>query len=410
LKALRWIFLALGLLALAVMLFRFLGSPAPQVPFATVHRAALTSTVITNGQVEPVADTEIRATLSGRVAALLAEQGQNLPAGAALLRLDLPGAQAELEEARAAQRAAEAQVSQAKTGGTPLHQRELAGKLAEARLLVRQTTEDVERLRRLVEASAATPSELAAETRQLELAQQQVASLEKQIAALGSASERQQAVATLATARARVEAAERRLAARTISSPAAGVLYEFLPNRGSWLQPGDLVGRVGNLKTVSVIVYVDEPELGRVQTGIPVTVRWDALPEEEWTGRIDRLPSRIQSFGTRQVGEVHCQVQNPKANLLPGANVNAELLTAQINGALLVPRQAIRRRMGEEGVWLLDGDRVRWRPVRTGISNVTEAQILDGLAEGDRVALLVDKDLYEEMIVQPVDATRPLVR
>jgi HlyD family secretion protein len=410
LKTLRWIVAALLLAGAVFLLARYLGNVPPEVPFAAVRRGALSSAVVTNGQVEPVAGMEIRASLAGQVVQIYAEQGQTLAAGEPILRLDLPGAQAELEDAEAALLAAQALLRQAEDGGTPLQRRELSGRLAEARVRLQHAETDAGAIRRLVGANAATTAELDAEEARVQLAKEQVNSLEAQLAALSSDSDQQQARATIAAAKARVDAARRVADGAVLKSAASGVLYEFLPRRGTWLQPGDLVGRVGKLDTLSVLVFVDEPELGRLRPGIPVTIRWDALPNEQWQGQIDRVPTRIQSFGTRQVGEVLCRIENPKGNLLPGANVNAELLTAQVESTLLVPRQAIRRRMGEEGVWLLVEDRLRWRTVRLGVTNVTEAEILDGLAEGDRIALLVDKDLREDMVVQPLVVSPPSVR
>jgi len=38
------------------------------------------------------------------------------------------------------------------------------------------------------------------------------------------------------------------------------------------------------VERLRVRVFVDEPELGRVQEGQPVTIGWDALPGRAWQG------------------------------------------------------------------------------------------------------------------------------
>lgn len=401
LRLIRWFLVVALVLAGGIALYRLLATSPPEVPFAKVQRADLTSTVVTNGQVEPLDGAEVRSAAGGRAVQLLVSQGQQVRPGAPLLRLEDAEAQTALRDAQSALLAAEARLRQADGGGNPLRRKELEGSLGEAKLSLRQAQEEVAKLRRLVEAQAATASELELEERRVAVAQERIASLGSQLQAVLSDADREDARAAVAAARARVEVASRRASETVVRSPAAGTLYEFPVKEGAWLQPGEFLGRVGDLQTLRILVYVDEPELGRIREGLPVSIRWDALPAATWKGLVDRLPTRIQTFGTRQVGEVVCRIQNPDGNLLPGANVNAEIVSAQTTGALVVPKQAIRRRLGAEGVWKLEGNTLRWQPVRVGITSVTQAQVLEGLQEDESVALLVDRELREGLEVKP---------
>jgi HlyD family secretion protein len=144
---------------------------------------------------------------------------------------------------------------------------------------------------------------------------------------------------------------------------------------------------VGRTEKVRVRVYVDEPELGRVAAGMPVKITWDALPGRSWKGTVERMPDQIAALGTRQVGEVVCVIDNPDGELLPGANVNAEIRSRVAENALTIPREALRRQSNVPGVLLLQGDKVVWRKVTLGVSAVTRVQVLEGLAEGDSVLL-----------------------
>jgi len=140
-------------------------------------------------------------------------------------------------------------------------------------------------------------------------------------------------------------------------------------------------------------VYVDEPELGRVAEGQPVTITWDALPGKQWHGTVERKPASIQALGSRQVGEVICSIENPSRELVPGANVNAEIRTAVVEGALVVPRKPCATMRKATTCVALTGDTVARRPVKKGASSVTEVQVVQGLAEGDAVALPSDVPL-----------------
>jgi HlyD family secretion protein len=186
-----------------------------------------------------------------------------------------------------------------------------------------------------------------------------------------------------------------------IRAPIAGVVYKLAVRQGAYLNPGDEVAEVGQLDRLRIIVYVDEPELGRVARGMGVTLTWDALPGREWKGAVEKMPTTVMALGTREVGEVLCAVDNPGRELPPGANINASILSRVADNALVIPKEALRRENNQPGVYSLDGNRVVWRPVETGISSVTLVEVLKGLNEGDAVAAPSDVALRVGLEVRP---------
>jgi HlyD family secretion protein len=151
-----------------------------------------------------------------------------------------------------------------------------------------------------------------------------------------------------------------------------------------------------------VRVYVDEPELGRVAVGQPVTITWDALPGVTWSGAVDKLPTEVIPVGTRQVGEVFCTIENANGKLVPGTNVTAEIRTKVAANALTIPKEAVRREGPQTGVFMLKGDRIVWQKIDIGASSATRSQAVNGLNEGDSVALPVERPLKSEDRVIPV--------
>jgi HlyD family secretion protein len=181
-----------------------------------------------------------------------------------------------------------------------------------------------------------------------------------------------------------------------------GVLYDFDVKAGAFLNPGDAVAKIGKLDRVRVTVYVDEPDVGKVRKGEAVIITWDALPGHQWKGEVDRLPAQVIPLGTRQVGEVGCVIENPDRDLLPNANINADIQAAVVENALVLPKEVFRRQGSDTGVFLLQGDRVAWRKVRLGVSSYTKSQVLSGLADGDGVALPTEKVLKNGTRVEAV--------
>jgi len=99
----------------------------------------------------------------------------------------------------------------------------------------------------------------------------------------------------------------------------------------------DPVARVGTLDRMKVLVYVDEPDLGKVRMGLPATPTWDALPGREWTG-VSRLRLRwSNSLAAGRRGD--CPGPIAPAGPAPGANIDARLKAQVVEGALTIPRQ-----------------------------------------------------------------------
>ena len=65
-----------------------------------------------------------------------------------------------------------------------------------------------------------------------------------------------------------------------------------------------------------------------------------------------------------------------------------------------IPKEAIRREYGQDGVFVLEGDHLAWRTLTVGINNTTRTQV-EGLTESDAVALPSEKPLKDGMVVTP---------
>jgi multidrug efflux pump subunit AcrA (membrane-fusion protein) len=120
---------------------------------------------------------------------------------------------------------------------------------------------------------------------------------------------------------------------------------------------------------------------------LPVNITWDALPGKQWEGTVEQLPTQVQPLGTRQVGEVLCTIENPGRELVPGTNVNAAIRASVIANALTIPKEALRRDVNGTGVFALAGSTIKWRAVKAGSASISRVQIVDGVTDGDAVAL-----------------------
>ncbi|MBZ5673468.1 MAG: efflux RND transporter periplasmic adaptor subunit [Acidobacteriia bacterium] len=398
------VWLTLIVLAIAGAVFWNLeqqrGRP-PQVTFARVARESISSLVSTNGKVEPVESGVARAERSGAVKKILVQRGQRVEIGQTLVELDSSDAQAELKTAEARQAAIRAEMQVLSQGGRAADRAVIDTAIDKAKLELKIAQDQYASSVRLRDKKAGTEIEVRTAKEAVDRAQAQIQALQQQRASLVTPSDHSGAEARLDEAKTAAQLAEARIRMSVVRSPIAGTVYQFDLKPGAYLSAGDLVASIGRLDHVHVKVYVDEPDLGRVMKGMPVTITWDALPGRQWKGTVDRTPNEIVTMGARQVGEVTCNIENPDMDLLPGTNVNAVIVSETVENAVTIPKEAVRREQGKTGVYVLEGDHIRWRTITQGVNNTTRTQVKE-LKDGDAVALPSEKPLKDGALVEPV--------
>ncbi len=370
-------------------------SDPPKVNFARVKRQTLVSTLPTNGKVEPSLWQAVRAETGGIVSRAPVEDGQTVAAGAVLAAIADPSLQAEIDAAQAKLNEARANLASQEAGGKPAEFTDIENNLARARSDLEQAQKTLATLERLVARHAATQQEADAARLKVQQSELEIAGLEKRKRSLVSPTEVAAARARVGDAETALQLAQRREALSLVRSPMAGVVYGREVRQGSYLNAGDLVANVGRMDRLRVRVYVDEPELGRVAVAQPVTITWDALPGRQWHGEVEKKPVAIQALGTRQVGEVVCSIANEGGALIPGTNVNAEIRTAVVENAMVIPKETLRHDAQGDYLLALKGGAVERRAVKQGASSITLVQIVEGLGDADFVALPSDTPLKD---------------
>jgi HlyD family secretion protein len=397
--------LTLVVLILAVLVWWAFGATrgAPGVHFAEVRRLTIESTVPTNGRVEPGEWGAARAEIAGVIKSIEVQRGQKVAKGQALVTLDTSAAESELAAALARQQEAHTEAANLAKGGREAQVSSLRDSIRSAEAAVQVAQRSYDSLSRLEKQQAATRQQVLDAADALTRAKLQLGTYQDQLRTLVSSGDISVAEARSKDANAAVALARHRIDLATVRAPLAGTVYQFDLKVGAYMQPGELVAAIGDLDQVKVVVYVDEPDLGRVKKGMPVDFTWEARPGQHWWGRVEKLPTQIVPLETRRVGEVTTIVDNPNHELLPGVTVNANVISAVEKDAVAMPKQALNRLRGTEGVYKLSGNTIVWTPVKTGVSDINNVQILSGLKPGDRVALPGETELKSGMTVRVLD-------
>jgi HlyD family secretion protein len=400
-RRLVWIIVLLAAVAGVWFAVQERNRPAA-VPFVKATRGDVVSLVATNGRVEPIEWATARAETSGPVERIAVSQGQDVAMGAILVELNASVPRADLVQAQTRITQAKAEMEMQASGGRAADLAEIAGSLQRSRLELEIAQRELASLERLEAKKAATTQEVRVARERVERAQVDIRNLESRRGSLVANTDRQATEARLRDAEAAANLARQRIEMSIVRSPISGTVYQFDLKPGAYLNAGDLVANIGKLDRVHVKLFVDEPDLGRVAVGMPVTITWDAKPGKAWKGAVERMPTQVQAMGTRQVGEVWCVIANPDHELIPGTNINSEVRSRAAQGVISVPKEVLRRDNGKPGVYVLAGDHVEWREVKMGLASVTKTEILEGIREGDALALPTETALRSGMKVTPL--------
>jgi HlyD family secretion protein len=388
----RWI-IALSIVAVIVIGLLLRKGEPPLVPVVRVKRETLVSTLTTNGRVEPVQWQSVRAEAAGLVASVPVKEGQHVMAGALIARIFQPGAEQSLLGAEAHSAETQSMLGTLRTGGNSSQIAALDAELAKSRFDHDIAQRDYDSLSRLEKEQAATTLEVQMAKQRLDEADISIKSLTQRRAALVSANDVAAGRARVAEAESAATAAREKLSFGILKAPIDGTVYSLPVRPGGYVNAGDLVANVGDLDRLRVLVYVDEPELGRIRVGMPVRITWDGLPGRVWNGTVERLPTEVVSLASRQVGEVWATIANDQHDLVPGTTVYVEIKTNVAPNALIIPKAAMRHDRDPAGVFVLRDNHVVWQSLVTGPSDVSNTTVKQGLKEGELVMLPTDQPI-----------------
>jgi HlyD family secretion protein len=391
--------------------------PVVRIAAIIPMRDNLISSISSNGKVEPISPFVMRAPLETFVEKVTGVEGQQVKKGQLLLELNVRDARAQLDDAQARLLRAQDELRAAQGGGKTDEAARVAADLAKAQGDRDRLLRNHDALQRLIAKQAATRDELAANDLALSNAQAEVKRLlaAKQefdhgvkLDAGRSALQVQQIQSEIASLRSKVATAR-------ITAPTDGTLYSLPVKTGDYVKTGELLAEMADLHRVRVRAFIDEPELGGLVPDEPVKITWDALPNRAWEGRTKVIPKQVVQHSTRSVGELLCDVENQKLELLPNINVDVKIHANERTNVLTVPRAAVDAESGHRYVFVvtknaLGKTRLARRELQLGIADSTNFEVISGLQENEMVALPGDAVLHDGMAVKIVNTDAAYVR
>jgi HlyD family secretion protein len=337
----------------------------PDVTTAAVTRGAIASVIAATGTLEAVTTVQVGTQVSGTIQTLHADYNSIVRRGQALARLDPSLYQSAIEQSRANLVRAQADLDR------------LEVTLADADV-------KLQRARELSGRQLIPASELDAAGVNRQLAAAQVKS----------------AAAQVTQARAALTQAEVNLAKTVVTSPIDGIVIARNVDVGQTvaasLQAPTLFLLAADLTRMQLKANVDEADLGRIAAGQRVTFTVDAYPADTFRGVVQQV--RLNPVVEQNVVTYAAIIgaENPALKLKPGMTASVTVEVARRDGVLRVPAAALRFRptadvkekLGADAaevtgpaVWLYVDGRMEAVRVKTGISDNTFTEIVEGTLE-----------------------------
>jgi multidrug efflux pump subunit AcrA (membrane-fusion protein) len=182
-----------------------------------------------------------------------------------------------------------------------------------------------------------------------------------------------------------VALAEKKLRDTVIRAPFAGQVKERMVSPGQYVRVQTPVMVVVDSDPLRVRLKVPEKMAAWVEVGQPVRVQVEAYPDRAFEGKISRINPSVEPQS--RAFDVEALLQNADGALKPGFFARATVASSHVDEALLVPRDALRYLYGVYKVYAVERGTLRETEVKLGSRDGDEVEVVDGVKEGDRVAV-----------------------
>ncbi len=322
------------------------------------RRGAIGQVITASGSLAARRESRIGTEVAGRVLRILVKEGDRVEAGAPLFQIDPSPYEMGLRQAQAGLDVAAAE------------QRQIDADLHRGSALRKQNV----------------------------VAQQEVDRLSTQLAV---------AEARVRQAEQVVGLARHQLERTTVPAPYAGSIAQRLVDEGTTalVQPQTVLLVIQETAELEARAAIPESQLALVQVGDPLTVSVEGVPQPIATtvsAVSDTIDPATRTYLVKAI------VPNANHTLKAGVFAVLELHPRAKSEVLLVAREAVRTEDARTRVMVIRDDRSVAVPVRIGLVNEHDAEVVDGIAEGDLVLVGASaRTIAPGMRVHVTDAAAP---
>ena len=408
----KWSIIGLVILALGILLYNKFKpkEEAPNYITTPAKTGDIERNVMASGKVKALNTVDVGAQVSGEVTRLYVDVGDEVKKGDLIAQIDqvtqkntLSNQQATLEQGRAGLQSAQAEYFSRKAG-LESAQADLASREAD----LKQAISDYDRLKPLLAQDAISQQEVQTAKTNVDKARASVAAAKAAIKTAQAAVVTAQAniasnEADIRKAETNLSTASTDLGYTTIRAPIDGTVVAVVTEQGTTVnanQAAPTIVTLADLSTVRINAQISEADVINVKAGMPVYFNTIGNPDQKYDAvltAIEPAPEQISTTSSTDsaiyyIGYV--EVPNPERRFRIDMTAQVYVIIDKASNTLIVPSAAIRKGGGSDSspngtyVRVLKADEsVEDRPVKVGIDNRVNAQILSGLKAGEAVII-----------------------
>ncbi len=329
----------------------------------TVSRGEIVAEVMGTGTLEARIRATISPKISGRIAAVLVDQGDLVQAGQPLIRLDDDDLRQQVKIAEATIASAEASRSR------------IEAEKEQSQSALTQTKAEFARQEALLNSNSISRSEFDKTREAYEIAQSGIARANASV---------QEADQQIALARETLKYHEARLTDTQVLAPFNGLIIRRQRDAGSIAMPGTPVLEMISLDELWISAWVDETEMDALRPEQPARVVFRSHPDTKFVGTVARLGK--QSDRETREFIVDVRVQQLPENWAIGQRAEVFVETSRQDNCLVIPENFLIRDQDQLGVYRIEDGYAQWQPVEIGLTGNGQVEVLTGLKEQDVVA------------------------
>ena len=169
-----------------------------------------------------------------------------------------------------------------------------------------------------------------------------------------------------------------------ITAPIDGVIVD-LPyyTQGTQVENGVTIVKIMDYRTMYMDVQLPEKYISVIRPGQTVKMTNYTIPDDTLIGNVTQLSPAINPDTRTFKGTV--SIDNRDLLLRPGMFVKADIITNHKDSAIVIPKNIILSRQKGKTVFIVDRGVAAERIIETGLENITEVEVLRGLAKNERV-------------------------
>ncbi len=301
----------------------------------------------------------MKAEISGKVKRILVKESQRVKQGQVLLELDDREARLNLENSEA---------SRLETLSKFILEQQFAGSNqegtasdSEGQSLIKKFEEVSE----LYQKGMISQKEFERRSRQMEIAIIKSGAKKDEIMEVSQG---------LTQAEIQVKQARLALEKSQVRAPFSGIITNIQVSPGQHVSTGSDLFTLVNIDKVQVHAKVLESEIGKMKVGREVELKFSAYPGQVFKGRVHAISPIVDPAD--KTCNVIVEMVNVDQAVKPGMHAEVEIVAEIYPDRLLVPQDAILTRNQRKLVFVVEGDRAKWKYIAIGLENEEYAEVL----------------------------------